>query len=293
MSVTFHLFLPQMRLSIDALVARAQAAEASGFEGMALIDHLQPPMAAGHPMYEALTASTWLAARTERLRHGHLVLCDSFRHPAVLAMAGVTLDHASQGRYELGIGWGSVPSEIEQFGVFDTAPKVRVARLAETLEIVTALWRGETVDFKGQFFQLSGASQQPTPLTKIPILIGGSGPKTMALVAKYADWWNSPLHQLDQFERARAQAGNARVSLQQMVSLVRKGQDRAEVEETTRRRFGANRPVIGDASELVDHFGQLAAGRGMERFYVWFADFAAVETLQEFGETVIAPLSRA
>ena len=54
----FHLFLPQMRLPPEALRARAEAAEAAGFTGLAVMDHLFPPRAADQPMYEALTTVT-------------------------------------------------------------------------------------------------------------------------------------------------------------------------------------------------------------------------------------------
>lgn len=84
----FHLFLPQMRLSLDRLVASAWAAEAAGFDGMAGMDHLTPPFAKTHPMYEAMVTNTWIAAHTERLTISSLVLCDAFRHPAVLAHRG-------------------------------------------------------------------------------------------------------------------------------------------------------------------------------------------------------------
>src|SRR5690606_21708589 len=77
--MTFHLFLPQMRMSLDAIVERAQAAEAAGFEGIALMDHLAPPLATQHDMWEAMTAATWLLARTDSLVVGHLVLCDALR----------------------------------------------------------------------------------------------------------------------------------------------------------------------------------------------------------------------
>ena len=66
MAPEFHLYLPQMRLSFDALVERAQSAEAGGFAGMAIMDHLAPPLALDQPMYEAVVTATWLAARTER-----------------------------------------------------------------------------------------------------------------------------------------------------------------------------------------------------------------------------------
>src|SRR5438876_8716785 len=129
----FNLFLPQMRLSFDQLVARARAAEAAGFVGMTGMDHLVPPMAADQPMFEAMVTTTWLAAHTERLRVGSLVLCDAFRHPAMLARQAVSLDHASGGRFELGIGWGSVPDEMATFGIGSTEPRARVERLRETL----------------------------------------------------------------------------------------------------------------------------------------------------------------
>ena len=81
----FWVFLPQMRLSMAQLVERARAAEAAGFSGVAGMDHLTPPMAENQPMFEAMITNTWLASHTEHLRVGSLVLCDSFRHPAVLA----------------------------------------------------------------------------------------------------------------------------------------------------------------------------------------------------------------
>ena len=100
----FHLFLPQMRMSMPDLVERAQAAEAAGFTGMGLMDHFAPPLAEQHGMWEAMTTAGWLLASTSTLKLSHLVLCDAYRHPAMLARQVVSLDHASGGRFELGIG---------------------------------------------------------------------------------------------------------------------------------------------------------------------------------------------
>src|SRR5215813_2836593 len=146
-----------MRLTFDQLVARARAAEAAGFVGISGMDHLAPPLAFEQPMYEAMVTTTWLAAHTERLRIGSLVLCDAFRHPAMLAREAVSIDHASGGRFELGIGWGSVPDELATFGAGSTEAKVRVARLRETLEVVRALWTGEEISYEGEFFTLTEA----------------------------------------------------------------------------------------------------------------------------------------
>ncbi len=288
MTVEFQLFLPQMRMPLPTMVERVQAAEAAGFAGVALMDHLAPPMALDQPMYEAMLTAGWLAAHSSRLTIGHLVLCDAFRHPAVLARQAVTLDHASEGRFELGIGWGSVPHEFEVFGVGDTAAKVRVQRLAETLEVVRALWAGEIVDYDGEHHHLAGGQQLPVPLDQIPIVIGGAGPKTMALVEAHADWWNCPIYALDRFDELKGEAGRARPSTQEMVGLVPDEDRRAQVTELTQRRFGQMGPgvTVGSSAELIEHFGARAAA-GVERFYVWFTDFAVPETVAQFGAEVI------
>jgi alkanesulfonate monooxygenase SsuD/methylene tetrahydromethanopterin reductase-like flavin-dependent oxidoreductase (luciferase family) len=287
----FWLFLPQMRLGIDQLVARARTAETAGFGGIAVMDHLAPPMAEDQPMYEALTTATWLAASTERLRVGQLVLCDAMRHPALLAKEAVTIDHASGGRFELGIGWGSVPAELERFGVADPAPGPRSRRLAETLAVLEALWSGEVVDHAGEFHHLAGAQQRPVPLSRIPIVIGGTGPSTMPLVARYAHWWNVPLTSLDRLDDLRGRAGTARVSVQLMVALVPDEDSRAEVTELATRRFGVygDGLAIGSPTELEARCAALAE-RGVERIYTWFADFAAEPTLAAFGAEVIDTL---
>jgi alkanesulfonate monooxygenase SsuD/methylene tetrahydromethanopterin reductase-like flavin-dependent oxidoreductase (luciferase family) len=287
----FNLFMPQMRLSFEQLAARARAADAAGFVGMTGMDHLAPPLALEQPMYDAIVTTTFLAANSERLKVGSLVLCDAFRLPAVLARQAVSIDHLSGGRFELGIGAGSVPDEFPVFGVGPTEARDRVARLRESLEIMRALWAGETVDYDGAFHTLQGARQEPLPLTKIPIVIGGTGPKMLTIVREFADWWNLDISKLDQLEKLRSEVGNARPSIQQMLALVPRNGDRDAVTEQTLKRFKWSRPVIGTAPELVDHYQSLA-DQGIERVYTWFCDFAQPETLAEFGEDVIAHFDR-
>ena len=285
-SPEFWVFLPQMRLTMAQLTERAQAAEAAGFGGVAGMDHLAPPGADAQPMFEAMITSAWLAAGTERLGVGSLVLCDAFRHPAVLARQAVSIDHASDGRFELGIGWGSVATEFRTFGIGASEPRARVRRLKETLEIVRALWAGQTFDYEGEFFTLHGAQQQPVPIGRIPIVIGGAGRRTMELVATHADWWNLHTQILDRLDEMRPLAGAAHCSMQVQVAFVPAEHQREEIEATARRRFGDG-PVVGTAPELAEFF-QTLADRGVERVYVWFCDFAPPETLMAFGEHVIA-----
>jgi alkanesulfonate monooxygenase SsuD/methylene tetrahydromethanopterin reductase-like flavin-dependent oxidoreductase (luciferase family) len=289
--VQFHLYLPQLRMSFDRLVAAAQAAESAGFAGIAGMDHLAPPGAEQHSMYEAMVTNTWLAAHTKHITVGSLVLCDAFHHPAVLARQAVSLDHASGGRFELGLGWGSWADDFSRFGVEPPEPAARLRRLRETLEVLKALWSGETVDYDGTFHRLRGAMQVPGPVGKIPVVIGGTGPKTLALVREYADWWNVPVTQLDLLDRSRPLAGDTRVSIQQTVAYVGRDAGRDVVAEQAARRFGTMTPVIGTGTELTDHFGGLS-DRGVERVYAWFSDFAPPDTLAAFGAEVIGPLSR-
>jgi len=208
---------------------------------------------------------------------------------AVLARQAVTLDHASGGRFELGIGSGSTPAELAAFGFDAGSAEDRSARLRETLEVLTRLWSGEPVTFQGRFHHLREARQLPTPTRRIPLVVGGTGPATMETVAAFADWWNVPAHHASRLDTLRPHAGGARVSLQQLVTLVPRGASRDEVLELAERRFGwmgVGGRAVGSGPELVAHFEALRR-RGVERFYLWFTDFAAPDTLRAFGAEVI------
>jgi alkanesulfonate monooxygenase SsuD/methylene tetrahydromethanopterin reductase-like flavin-dependent oxidoreductase (luciferase family) len=275
----WYLFLPQVRVAVADIVDRARHAEASGFDGIAFIDHLEAPGLPAESIWEAMSVATWVAAKTERLRIGHLVLCDSFRHPAVLAKQALTLSEASDGRFDLGLGSGSWPAEMARFDVGQQDPLGRVRQLERNLDLMNRYWgRGDD----------PAGGQAPLPTHHIPLLLGGAGPRMMELVRRHADWWNVPVTHLDRLAELAPKAGNARVSIQQMIGFIRKDSDPNKVREVSTKRFGnlGSGLLCGDADELSGHFMQLS-GQGVERFYVWFADFAAPESLHEFGETVI------
>ena len=257
----FFLYLPQMRMEVDAVCDRARAAEASGFDGIAFMDHLAPPLAEDQPMYEAMTLATWVAARTSELVVSHLVLCDAFRHPAVLAKQAVTLDHASNGRFELAVGWGSIADELTSYGVTGDGPPERVDRLAESLGLVRALWGGGPVVHHGRHFDVDCAGQRPTPLGSIPVVVGGTGPRTLAVVRDHADWWNVPIYGLDRLDELRPSAGTARISTQHLVAFVPAGADRAAILDLADRRFGSMTGGIlgGGGEELVAAFSDSAS----------------------------------
>jgi alkanesulfonate monooxygenase SsuD/methylene tetrahydromethanopterin reductase-like flavin-dependent oxidoreductase (luciferase family) len=280
--VEWYLFLPQVRLSAADIAERARHAEASGFDGIAFIDHLEAPGLPNESIWEAMAIATWVAAKTQRLRIGHLVLCDAFRHPAVLAKQAVTLSDASEGRFDLGLGSGSWPAEFTRFEVGQQDPVARVQQLGRHLALLRQYW-GDGADE-------GGPVQLPRRNHPIPLVLGGSGPRMMELVRNYADWWNLQANHIDRLPKLAPEAGSARVSVQQVIGFVRSGDDPNTVREVSTRRFGdlGSGLVCGDADELIQHFGGLAA-QGVERFYVWFADFAVPDSLHEFGESMIKP----
>ncbi|MEO8696978.1 MAG: LLM class flavin-dependent oxidoreductase [Acidimicrobiales bacterium] len=285
----FSLFIPQMRMPFATILERIRAAEATGFDGVSLMDHLAPPALPASDMYDCFVTAAAAATATTTVSITPLVTCASFRHPAVLAKIAVSLDHLSNGRFELGIGWGSVPAELAMYGVHDEAPAVRSARLAEQLALLEQLFFGEPFDHDGHFYQMKGAQQRPRPLNgRIPILIGGAGPKlTMPLVARYADWWNVPATDVHRLDEMRPLAGNARISTQHVIGLAPSSAALPDVDALTRKRFGNWREVIiGTPDQVADQL--IAVGRsGVERFFVPFSDFAPPATLALFASEVI------
>jgi len=285
----FWLYLPQMRMSFSTITERASAAEQAGFDGIALMDHLAPPALPSAGSYDAMTTAAAIVASTARLKISHLVLCSSFRHPCLLAKEMVSLDHLSGGRFELGIGWGSVPGELSRFGLPVEDPARRSARLEEYLKVLAALFTGQPVDFEGDFVTLRGAQLSPLPLAgRIPVLIGGGGARlTMPLVARYADWWNCPGYAFHRFDELRPLAGRARISTQHPVGLAAGPDDVPAVAALAERRFGSwGGLVVGTAADVAGAFADLR-DRGVERFYLQFSDSGTPGTLARFGADVI------
>ena len=285
----FSLFMPQMRMTFDTILDKAQTVERVGFDGIALMDHLAPPGVASTAMYDGFVTAAAIATRTERIRIAHLVLCASFRHPAVLAKEAVSLDHLSGGRFDLGIGWGSVPDELERFDLNNEPPAVRSARMGETLEVLTKLFSGEVFDHDGRFWHMRAAQQQPTPVHgTLPVIIGGGGPKlTMPLVAKYAQWWNCPSYSVDDLDTLRPLVGSARISIQHPVTIARDAAGLAEVIGPARKRFGNWGGTIEGTPDAVAAMLIAEARKGVEHFYLMFTDFGSPAALELFGREVI------
>lgn len=144
------------------------------------------------PNLEGWTMLAALAQATERIRIGAMVNGMHHRHPAVTANMAATLDHISNGRFELGMGAGWNFMESDAYGI-DLGPlRDRSDRLEEGMEVIVKLLTESMTTHKGRFFELTDAWCEPKPVQdRIPIVIGGSGRvRTLRTAAKYADQWD-------------------------------------------------------------------------------------------------------
>ncbi len=180
-------FLASMpRLGEDS---RAWAAEVSriedlGFHSVAVSEHYSH----GWGM-DALTAMNFALASTSRLRAIPLVLNNDLHHPAVLAKAIATADVLSTGRVGIGIGAGWLEDDYRALGVGYHGAPIRIARLEEALQVIALFFAGGRVTFSGCYYKLNGLEALPETVQtpRPPILIGGGGPKMLALAGRYAD----------------------------------------------------------------------------------------------------------
>src|SRR6478672_8707798 len=175
----------------DVVVAQAQAAERSGFDTVLLMDHFYQLPMLGDPdanMLECYTTLGALARETERVRLGALVTGNTYRNPALLAKVLTALDVVSGGRAQLGIGAGWFEFEHDSLGLEFGTFTDRFEKLEEALQIILPMLRDETPTLDGTHYQVRDAINHPAPISRIPVMIGGSGEKkTLRMVAQYAD----------------------------------------------------------------------------------------------------------
>ncbi|ORC05521.1 LLM class F420-dependent oxidoreductase [Mycobacterium persicum] len=186
-SVKFHL-----SFAFPELKDLWRSADHLGFEGIWDYDHFFGPSEFDEPTYEGWTTLAAMGAITERARIGCLVTGVTYRNPAVLAKMAVTVDHISGGRLNFGMGAGWHEAEHRGYGIAFPSPASRVAMVDEALTVIRKLWTEDLVNFSGEFFRLEDAFCEPKPLQypPPPIVIAGTGPKMLRLIARHADEWN-------------------------------------------------------------------------------------------------------
>ncbi|MGW3016003.1 LLM class F420-dependent oxidoreductase [Streptomyces longwoodensis] len=298
---------PQQGATYDTLLTVAKATEDLGFDAFFRSDHyLKMGDADGLPgPTDAWITLAGLARETRRIRLGTLMTAATFRLPGVLAIQVAQVDRMSGGRVELGLGAGWFEEEHTAYGI--PFPKEKFGRLEEQLEIVTGLWGtppGETYDFHGKHYDLTGSPALPKPAQeKVPVLIGGHGAqRTPRLAARYADEFNMPFSSVEdserQFGRVREAAREAGRAADELVLsnalVVCVGKDDQEV---ARRAAAIGREVdelkanglAGSPAEVVDKIGRYAEV-GSRRFYLQVLDLADLDHLELIASQVQSQL---
>jgi F420-dependent oxidoreductase-like protein len=185
------------RAAWDRTVDVARQAERLGFESIWLFDHFTTvPRPTDEITFESFTSLAALAAVTERVRLGHIVICTAFRNPALTAKMISTMDTISGGRMDLGIGAGWKRDEWLSYGYGFPETRERLARLGDDLEVISRMLGGDRHDhatFEGKHSQVRNAINVPKPIQqpRVPIMVGGNGPNvTWRLAARLADELN-------------------------------------------------------------------------------------------------------
>ncbi|HZO72999.1 MAG TPA: LLM class flavin-dependent oxidoreductase [Ktedonobacteraceae bacterium] len=224
----------------------AQAAERAGLDSLWLCDHLiyRFPEQEETGIWEVFTMLSALAAVTTHITLGTIVICTSFRPPAMVAKMADTIDEISGGRLILGLGAGWHQPEYEAFGYpFDHL----AGRFEEAMQIIAPLLREGRVDFQGQYYQVHNCVLRPRGPSRNgpPILIAGRRPRMLQLTARYADAWNTAWHmepgvvkeRYDGFKEACTAAGRdpaaVELTVGTSVKLLAPGEDAGETKVIT------------------------------------------------------------
>jgi probable F420-dependent oxidoreductase len=189
--IKFGLFLP----TGDFAKARAAAewADNNGFYSISINDHFFSPLGTPKtPQLECFSTLSALASVTKNVRLVPTVTAMSFRTPPMLAKIASTLDHLSDGRLILGLGSGWQRSEYDAHGYAYPSNVERIEQMGDAIRLIKAMWTQESPTYRGRFFSVENAYNNPRPTQKPhpPIMIGGSGKKVLELVAAEAQLAN-------------------------------------------------------------------------------------------------------
>lgn len=263
-------------------LAFAARAEAAGLDSIWVFDHVvfRLPGEPDSGVREGWTTLAALAPVVPRVELGSLVMCSSFRNPALMAKMAATLDDLAGGRVILGLGSGWHDPEYEAFG---WPVDHKVGRFAEDLEIAARLLKGERVTFSGTWRHVADAALVPAPERHVPILVAAKGQRMLALTAAWADAWNTAWYgRVDERLRTRLAGLDA--------ACAAAGRDPSTIRRTVGIRLhdpgtgSADDPssLDAEAEPLATFFDELA-GLGFDDAIIWSISksVAALERIVE------------
>ena len=275
----FGVKIVQAGYSYEQISSLCLAAEATGFDSFWVADHMYSWKRKPTDRYalESTTILSSLAALTSRIRLGTLVICNLFRHPAVLAKVASSIDSISKGRLELGMGAGgpSTPAELSGFGMAIPKRRERIERLAEAIQVVKAMWSEDIANYTGRYYKLSGVINNPKPVQKPHprIWVGGERDDVLHVAAKYANGWNCRRYSPDAFkERVRAlEALSSKTMEKSWQGSILLGKSESDLAEK-KQRYGVEEGAIAGTCEQVIAKIQEYVNAGATYFMFHFHD---------------------
>ena len=276
---------------------RALDIAAQSFHSLWVSDHLAY---SDEFRLECWTHLTWIAARYPGPKLGTIVMCNSFRHPPLMAKMAASLHWISSGRLILGYGAGWYESEYRAYGFDFPAPRARVDMVEEAVRIMKAMWREAPVTFHGEYYRVDNAYCEPRPEPPPILMLGMSGEqRAMRVVARHADWWNTGVRSSDELRRkldvlrqhCEAEGrdfGSLRKTLNVRVFIARSHAQALDM--AARRRQGTEHPVAGDPTAVREQLAQLA-GMGFDLAVLTFPRFQELDDMRLFVDEVMPAFS--
>jgi alkanesulfonate monooxygenase SsuD/methylene tetrahydromethanopterin reductase-like flavin-dependent oxidoreductase (luciferase family) len=285
-------FLEQLSSVIDDTVA--------AYDSLWMDDHLLPWadfLPADTAYLECMTTVAFLAARYPEVDIGTSMLCQSFRNPGLVAKMGANLQLLTGGRFVLGIGAGWHAREHRAYGYEFPEPRVRIARLAEAVQVIRILWTQRPASYDGHYFQLDHAYCEPRPDPRSPILIGGGGEQlTLRVVARYADWWNltggSPeryAHKLSVLRRHCDDVGRdydeiVKTWSAEVVAIAETEREAKQIADASPYRDPY--PVVGTPEQVAEQLHPFVE-LGVQELILRFVDFSSPRGSMLFADAVM------
>jgi alkanesulfonate monooxygenase SsuD/methylene tetrahydromethanopterin reductase-like flavin-dependent oxidoreductase (luciferase family) len=264
------------------------------FSSLWVSDHL---MTAEPFRMDVWTELTWIAARYPGPQPGTIVLCNSFRHPPLMAKMAASLQAFSHNRLILGYGAGWHEPEYQAYGYEFPSARVRIEQMVEALQIMREMWTSSPATFHGKHYHIDGAYCEPRPDPHPILMVGGDGEQhTLQAVAQYADWWNTVIrpvpvmrHKIEVLQQHCRDVGRDFASIRKTLTrTVFLASTKAEAERRAGDRLQRKEqpPFAGEPAELVDHLHEMV-DLGFDMFQMVFDQFPETTDMRLFVDKVM------
>lgn len=304
--IDFGVMLRQQKIDFSRIKDTAQFCDDLGYHSVWFYDHILGMGGTEVDIYEAWTLMSAISAVTKKIKLGTMVLCNSFRPPALLAKMGATLDVISNGRLDFAIGAGWFEPEYSAYGYEFPDTKTRIEQLSESVQIIRKMWTEEEPNFKGRYYEIKQAYCNPKPIQDpYPLIsIGGSGESyLLRTVAEYADEWNCPATSAEEFdhklkvlkrhcEDIGRDINDMGISQQTVCVIVQNEKELEDKLSLGKKRYGffgkiESFGIIGTPDKCIEKINENYK-KGITKYTIFFSDIMNHETLNYFSKEVMS-----